>query len=77
MDGDLRTLQKALGAFVAKQIDDQMGEGSDSIVLIASEVVNRLAEPPADCILLPPLADLMVKADLKRALWAELEGQRS
>lgn len=77
MDGDVGTQQKALGAFVAKQIDDQISEASDSIVLLASEVVSRLSEPPAGCILLPPLAKLMVQADLKRALWVELEGHQS
>ncbi len=72
VDNHSESAQKALGAFVAKQMSDQ----TPALVLVGREVADRLARVPDDCILMAPLAELMVDGAKKRALWAELEGRR-
>ena len=72
VDNHADAVRKALGAFVAKQLADQ----APALVLVGREVANRLERVPDDCILMAPLAELMVDGDKKRALWAELEGRR-
>jgi hypothetical protein len=71
VDNNPRTLKKALGAFVSKQLSDQ----APSRVLIDQEVSARLEQIPDGSIELAPLAELMVDGERKRALWAKLEGR--
>ena len=72
VDNNPSSARKALGAFMSKQLSDQ----DPALVLIGREVAAHLEQTPAASIELPPLAELMVDGDLKRALWAELEGRR-
>ncbi len=69
---DERSMRKALGAFVAKQLGDQ----APARVLISRPVAERLEQIPEGTILLAPLAELMVDGRQKRALWEELEGRQ-
>lgn len=71
VDNNPETLKKALGAFVSKQLSDH----APSRVLISQEVSARLEQIPDGCIELPPLSELMVDGEGKRALWAKLEGR--
>jgi hypothetical protein len=72
VDNTPETVRKALGAFVAKQI----GDLDPARLLMDREVAGRLERVPDGCVLLAPLAELMVDGQKKRALWTELEGQQ-
>ncbi len=72
VDNNAEAVRKALSAFLSKQIDDL----DPSTLLIGREVADRLGQVPDGCILLAPLAELMVDGQKKRSLWTELEGRR-
>jgi len=72
IDNNAASRNRALGAFLAKQIGDRV----PSLVLMGQEVADRLEHTPDDCLILPPLGALMTQGELKRELWARLTGRQ-
>ena len=61
-------MSRALGAFVAKQLDD-LGDGT---VLMDANIAGRLEQPDHRCLVIPPLDELMTDGDKKRGVWQEI-----
>ena len=65
------TLQRALTAFVERQLAESPDDG---ICLVSSDVLDRVdqARLPEGFLVLPPVGELMSSAELKRTVWKSI-----